>query len=193
MKRILSILAMVVIAVATSLATVQAQTESVFVDLFFNIGAVDELTVTLLGQSAVTSAPGAGTALPANIEFNVSGDTEFQNASVVGGSTQDGTNPIVSLDNTGTTNLIINISINASMPTGACTMVLRYLNDTAPYSLGSLTPQTNGATLTNVNITVNTSFEPADATIGIWLYNNFSGCGDGDDTIRRFRIFASRV
>ncbi len=170
-----------------------AVTEYVYVDLYFNIGAVDELTVTLLGQSAVTSAP-AGTATPANIEFNVSTDAVWKNASVTGGgSTQDYTNPILSLDNTGTTNLQINISLNETLNPGVCTMILRYINDSAPYDVSGVTPGTNGVNVTTTNMTVDSSFTPAEATWGLWLYANFSGCIDSDDTVKRFRIFATTV
>jgi hypothetical protein len=167
--------------------------EAVYVDLFFNIGAVDELTVTLLGESAVTSGALPGTATPANIEFNVSGDTLWQNASVMGGSTQDVTNPILSLDNTGTTNFQINISINASTPTGTCNMNLTFINDSSPYDISGLIPKTDGIEVNTTNWTIDHSFTPAEATQGLWLYGNFSGCADNDDTSRRFTIYAKTV
>jgi len=170
-----------------------AATESVFVDLFFNIASTDELTVTLLGQSAVTSAAG-GTATPANIEFNsTTGNTVYKNASVIAGSTQDLTNPILAFDNTGTTNLLINITLNATLPAGSCTMELRYLNDSAPYSVAGLDAATNGIILNTSNSTIDSSFTPSEATWGIWLYSNFSGCLSPDTTVRRFTIWAVGV
>lgn len=174
---------------------VKAQTEYVYVDLFFNIGAVDELSVTLLSESPVTSAAG-GTATASNIEFNVSGDVYWQNATVTGGgSLQDDTNPILALDNTGTTNLEINISINSTLPSNGCKMDLRYINDTggAPYDISGKTPGTDGVVVSTTNITINSSYTPSNPAIGLWLYGNFSGCGDADDTTRRFTMWARTV
>ncbi len=172
---------------------VRAGTGSVYVDLFFNIGAVDELSVTLLGESPVTSAAG-GTATASNIEFNVSGDLYWQNATVTGGGTeQDSTNPILALDNTGTTNLEINISINATLPSNGCKMILRYINDSSPFDISSKTPGTDGVVVSTTNITINSSFTPAGAAMGLWLYGNFSGCLDADDTTRRFTMWARSV
>lgn len=173
-------------------ATTQAALEYVYTELYFNIGAVDELTVTLLGESTVTSSVG-GTTTPAQIEFNVSGDATWQNATVSGGSTQDKTNPILSIDNTGTTDLVLNISINATMPSGTCTMLLRFINETSPYDLNALEPEANGEDVNTTNITIDSSFTPAEAAWGLWLYTNFSGCVDADDDIRRFFMWAETV
>jgi hypothetical protein len=183
-------LAITLILFLAAVIPVWAALEYVYVDLFFNIGAADELTVTLLGQSAVTSSP-SGQATPANIEFNVTGNTSWENASVTGGSQQSNITPILSLDNTGTTDLEINISINASLPSGACTMDLRYINDSAPYDIDALNPEDNGSQVSTTNITIDSAFTPSEATWGIWLYGNFSGCIDSDDTVRRFFIWSS--
>lgn len=191
MNKKLALLAVVVALFAYP--AVQAATESVYVDLYFNIASVDELTVTLLGESAVTSLP-TSQATPANIEFNVSADTYWQNATVTGGgSTQDATNPILALDNTGTTNLEINISLNNTLPAGSCTMDLRYINDSYSYDISGLTPQDNGTQVSTGNITIDSSFTPAEAAWGLWLYGNFSGCLDADDTVRRFTIYATTI
>ena len=184
-------LAIAILLLLIVIIPVWAALEYVYVDLFFNIGAEDELTVTLLGQSDVQSSP-TGQATPANIEFNVTGNTSWQNASVTGGgSTQDLSNPILALDNTGTTNLEINITLNASLPTGTCTMDLRYINDSSPYSItGDV--ESDGVQVTSTsNITIDSSFTPAEAPWGIWLYGNFSGCIDSDDTVRQFIIWSN--
>ncbi len=189
MKKLLIGLALFVIAI--SLPNAQGAIEAVYSDLFFNIGAVDEMTVTLLGESSVTSSALPGTATPANIEFNVSGDVIWQNASVQGGgSTQDQTNPIFSIDNTGTTNFELNISLNATMPSGTCTMLLRQITDPAPYDITSVGPDPDGEDVNTTNVTIDSSFTPPEATWGIWLYTNFSGCLDADDDARRFTIYA---
>ena len=166
-------------------STATAATETVTVDVLFNIGAVDELTVTLLGQSAVTSAVG-GTACPANIEFNsTDGNDEWENATVSGGgSTQDHTNPILSLDNTGTTNLKIDMSLGSALD--SC-QLLRYNTSTPVY---------NGVGLSvneSENATLDTSFTPAESAISVWLNGNFSACLDADDTSATLTIYAVTV
>jgi hypothetical protein len=176
-----------IITISLLATTSQAASEYVYTELFFNIGAVDEMTVTLLGESSVTSSEG-GTATPANIEFNVSGDAFWENATVTGGgSTQDSSNAILELDNTGTTNLEINISINATLPAATCTMGLKY-NTT-----WTGTPDGNATDVGTTNITLDSSFTPAESVIDIWLWGNFTGCGDGDDTVRRFFMWATTV
>lgn len=173
--------------------TTHAALEYVYTELYFNIGAVDELTVTLLGQSVVTSSPG-GTTTPAQIEFNVSADTIWQNATVTGGgSTQDQTNPIFTIDNTGTTNLELNISINATMQAGSCVMLLRQLTDPFPYDISSTGPESAGEDVNTTNVTIDSSFTPSEAAWGVWLYTNFSGCLDADDDARRFFMWADTV
>lgn len=172
-----------------------AGTGSVYVDLYFNIGAVDELTVTLLGLGAVTSDPG-GQATPANIEFNVSASPDpWENATVTeAGSTQDLANPILELDNTGTTNLEINISINDTLPSNGCIMILRYINDSAVsgvFDISGKDPETDGAVVSTTNITINSSYTPVGENLGLWLYGNFSGCADEDDAVRRFTMWAT--
>jgi len=185
MKKLLGVLALaffVVLVMGTPRAS--AATESVYVEVWFNIGAVDELTVTLLGQSAVTSATG-GTATPANIEFNSSdGSDEWVNATVAGGgSEQDDTNPILSLDNTGTTNLGINMSLNETL--GDTCLNLTY--DTS--HTYSPTKYVNST----MNATLDTSFTPAESAISVWLWGNFSTCGDADDYVGKLMIWAKTV
>jgi hypothetical protein len=178
MRKKLMALALVLCALALSMGAsapkAEAATETVTVTLFFNIGAVDELTVTLLGEAAATSSP-SGQALPANIEFNsTDGDTVWQNASVTnGGSTQDSSNAIIQLDNTGTTNLLINMSLDASI--NACL--------DAKYSTSFIHDvEGSGISLNETeNATLDASFTPAESVIDLWLFGNFTGCSDGDD------------
>lgn len=163
-----------------------AATESVTVTLYFNIGAVDELTVTLLGEAAATSTA-AGQALPANIEFNSTVGTDlYLNATVSnGGSTQDATNAIMQLDNTGTTNLAINMSLDGSI--NAC-LDCKYATSFTYDVVGS------GISLNDTeNATLDASFTPAEAAIDMWLWGNFSGCLDADDDSAVLTIYAVTV
>lgn len=172
---------------AISISAAEAATETVTVDLLFNIGAVDELTVTLLGETAQASAAG-GAALPANIEFNsTDGSDEWINATVTGGgSTQDFTNPILSLDNTGTTNLNISMDIGAGLD--AC-QVLRY-NTSQPLYVGE---GYGGSVNSTMNVTLDASFTPAESAISVWLNGNFSACEDNDDATATMTIYAVTV
>jgi hypothetical protein len=183
-KILLGILAAIVV-LGIGTASVSAATETVTTTLYFNIAAVDELTVTLLGQAAVTSAP-TGTATPANIEFNsTTGTDAWLNATVTGGgATQDGSNAILVLDNTGTTNLNINISTAGGL--AAC-QALRY-NTT-----WCATPSTCATDLDTTEITLDSSFTPAETAINLWLWGNFSACTDADDASTTLTMEATTV
>jgi len=179
-----AIIALAVTLCLLEIPSAYAATERVTVQLYFNIGAVDELTVTLLGESAVTSATGAGTPTPANIEFNTTSGTElYVNATVTnGGSTQDTTNPILKLESTGTTTLLINMSLDSSLD--AC---LNATYDTAH----TYTP--SKSLNESINVTLNTSLAPGEGEINLWLWANFDGCLDGDDDNAQLIIYAETV
>lgn len=162
---------------------VKADTEWVYTDLYFNIAAVDELTVTLLDETPVTSSP-TGTAAT-NIEFNSTDGTDlWLNATVSGGPIQDASSAIMVLDNTGNTNLEVNISINASL--GSC-LGLRYNTTWAD------DPSVNATDVGTTNITLDDSFTPAEAAINMWLWGNFSSCLETDDEVKKFGIWVTTV
>jgi hypothetical protein len=136
--------------------------------LYFNIGALDEVTVTMVNQgSGVTT--GAGTPTSSNLNFTCTqADCLWVNASLTGGGgTQSDGTPAITIDNTGTTNAQINISANYTFP-GATCLNLRYSNQTI----------TNPPTLSlnTTNVTLVQTYTPAQASIKVWLFGNFTAC-----------------
>jgi hypothetical protein len=181
-KKILAFL----VIVATICAPVLAAVEYTTTTIYFSVAAFDEVTVTLRTGNANVTSP-TGTATFNNIEFNTSvGTNEWTNPRVYEQSTllQESGSPIISIDNTGTTNCQLNISINETVP--AC-MGLKY-NTTwqasAPLRAGS----TN---LGAANITLNNSWGAIDGpTINLYLWGNFTDCPAGTSA-RTLYIWAS--
>jgi len=186
-KKYLGILAfLAVLALGLQIQTAEAATESVYVEVYFNIAAVDELTVTLLGQSAVTSAAEPGTAAPARIDFNCSnsnGSCDWVPAHVAG-TDQDAANPVLQLDNTGTTNLDIVIYAGTDV-TSSCITGFNY-NDTDDNTATSGTAVPAGT-----GHTIEAAFTPAASAINLRLWANFTDCNDGDDDSTLFWINAT--
>jgi len=162
-----------------------AASESVYTTIYWNIASVDAFTVTLLGEDATTSAPAAGTATAKNIEFNSStGTTSWDLPSVTGGGSEQGEGtPIITIDNTGTTNLMMNISIDSAV---AECMGLNY--DTSWHANGA-----DGITLSTTEITLDASFTPAESAIALYLWGNFSDCAYSDATTRTLTINGTTV
>lgn len=105
-----------------------------------------------------------------------------------GGSEQSDGNPIIVIDNTGTSNLEMNISVNATVP--AC-MGLKYL------TTWTATPKTAaepvGGSLNTTQNILDASFTPAETAINLYLWGNFSGCGSSDATTRILMINGTTV
>jgi hypothetical protein len=141
--------------------------------LYFNVGALDEVTVTLVNEGAgTTTSGGAGVFTSSALNFTCSSsDCQWVNASLSGTGTQQSiTTPAVTIDNTGTTNAQINISANVTLPAATC-FNLRYSNDTMTIpSAGNLN------NLNTTNITLVQTYTPTGATLKVWLFGNFSGC-----------------
>jgi hypothetical protein len=136
--------------------------------LYFNVGALDEVTVTLVNEGAGT-ATGAGIQTASSLNFTCgSANCAWFNASLSGGGgTQSDATPAVTIDNTGTTNAQINISANYTFPGTTC-MNLRYSNATIT------NPPTLALNVTNVTLVE--AYAPADAALKVWLFGNFSAC-----------------
>lgn len=167
-----------------------ATDERVTVITYFNIAVVDELSVTLLGDSAVLSAAG-GTATTNNIEYNFTKLTQtWTNATRTGsgGSEQDSGNPILSLDNTGTTNLTLKMNYTATL-VGSC-FAVRYAQSWV--DVGAL-DNANTTDVDTAAVTINASYLPADSALSIWLYANATSCtSTGAATSRTLTIWAIR-
>lgn len=165
--------------------------------LNFNIEAVDNLRVTVLGQT-YTEASSSGNATSANIEFNTSVEsTAWVNATVVGGSAQSDGSGIFNIDNVGTTTFNLTTNIDAAL--GTCTgtggdqMNLVYNTswvDTGEVSYGNNVTEVGvGEAGRNV---LDSAFTPGDAAIELYLWANFTGCLDSDDDTATFYINGSR-
>ena len=138
--------------------------------LYFNIGALDEVTVTLVNEgSGTTTNGGAGTQTASSLNFTCgSADCVWVNASLSGGGgTQSDATPAITIDNTGTTNAQINISSNYTFPGTTC-LRLRYSNATIT------NPPTLDLNVTNVTLVQ--TYTPAQAALKVWLFGNFTAC-----------------
>jgi len=181
------IMALLISAVLLNIPTVLSATEWVTSVLYLNVASVDELSVTVLGQSATLSATSPGQATTANVEFNSTGGSQaWVNATVIGGSTQTSGSPIYSLDNTGTTNLNTVMNISANVPT--C-MILKY-NTT---DQGNTTLRAGSTSVTTTPITLDASFTPAEAAIPIYFWLNYTSCTLADSTTRTIYFYGTTV
>jgi len=155
--------------------------------LYFNVAANDEITVTLLGESAAVTADG-GTSTPQNIEFNsTTGTDEWLNSTVTGtgGSVQDDTNAILQIDNTGNSNAEMNLTLDEGTSALNACQKLRY------HTTYQADVATDGILLNSTtNVTLDSSYTPAEAAIDLWLWANFTGCGATDDTYPTLQIVA---
>jgi hypothetical protein len=158
------------------LVPVVMASESVTTTAHFNIPSVVSFEVTLPGESAVESTGGG--AATTDIEFNCtdSGGTEDDvEAKVVGGVVQNSTVPIYSINNIGTENLNVTISLNSAMP--ACMT----LNGGTTHATASTSLGTGATTIVN-------DFTPATAAQDYFLLTNFDGCSSADATTRTITI-----
>lgn len=185
------ILVLLAILLSSSIPVLAATLEWTTTLLYFNVGAANEIRVTLLGQPfTVTEAGGNATAQ--NIEFNSSGPTQaWVNARVTGlGSTQNDDNAIITISNPGSTNPEINISVNSSQ--SGCIDLHYFMNQTASakYSAGTPASETQ---LNTTNVTLDGSFAPqgGEPDIGLWLWGNFSGCAVGNSKVEMLYVFAN--
>ncbi len=162
--------------------------------LYFNIGAADDVTVTLLNDGATSTSP-SGQATAQNIEFNITGQTgNWINATITGGgSQQDASNSILTIDNTGTTNVNITIRVNETLPVaGDCQLDLRFENDTNEDDILDNYPPSAANDLNTTNVTLVELFEPSENELDLWLFGNFSGtCEDNDDRVLMLYIQAN--
>ena len=143
--------------------------------LHFNVATVEAFTNTLYGESSVTATGGG--AATSEIEFNSStGTNSCVEAKVVAGSTQDSTHPIMSLDNTGTVNLNLSISLNTTVP--SCMTLI----GKTTYACAE------GTTITNSPTTIVNDFTPSAPAQDWFMWANFTACTSSDSTTRTATI-----
>lgn len=174
-KLLVYLLAGIVITLISAAPIANAASEYTTTIAHFNVPSAIAFTVTLYGEGAEESA-GAGTATT-DIEFNCSdsgGSENDVNASVVGGSTQDASNPIMVIDNTGTVNIALKVLVNASMP--AC------------MDLEGGTSLPVSQSITDSPYEIDASFTPAESAIDWFMQTDFTACAASDSTTRTIYI-----
>jgi len=174
-----TILVLLVILVSLSIPVFAATLQYTTTILYFNVGAANEIRVTLLGE-AWTVAAAAGNATTQNIEFNSTGTNSAWVSSKItgGGSTQANNSPIITIFNAGSTSPLVNMSVNSSQ--SGCINLHYFFNqsNTASYNTGTPASEVQ---LNATGVTLDASYVPSsDASIGVWLWGNFSGCTIGD-------------
>ena len=158
-----------VIAVPISVAAFSTTTT-----VHYIISTVVAFTLTLPGQSGVTSnSTGAPTP---DIEFVSATGTDTDINPCVYPSTafcQNATTPIFEFDNTGTVDLNISVVLNSDP--SAC------INHTGAASYAGAG---TGVQISTANVTVVTDYTPAAAATPWYMKADFSGCTAGDSTTR---------
>lgn len=186
------LVALIIIAFATVMfgqqmqQTVRAAAESVVILLQFNAASNHEVTWTLLGSFSSTSGSGTTCCGSRNIVFNCSaaslGVCTWVNATVSGttnNASQNATDAILKADNTGNTNVNINISASSDINTvSACLDLTVFINtsQTTPCLWNALFNASAAQDLNTSVIPIDTSFTPSEAAICFWLNANFSNC-----------------
>ncbi len=158
-----------------------AANEYITTQVYFNVASVVSFTLTLPGETAVTSTP-AGAPTTA-IEFNSTTGTDANvNARVVGGSSQtiNPGVPIFVYDNTGTVNLNISVYLNSTLP--AC-ITLK----------GGNTNSTITTPISTTNVSVATNFGPNDPTVDWYMQADFTACTASDTTVKTLTSLGVQV
>jgi hypothetical protein len=155
--------------------------------IYFYVNALDEVTVTLVGQASgnITSAAGNQTI---NMNFTCNSPTcNWVNVSVSGGGTQDASSPGIKIVNTGSAPAQINISSNITLPGSgdASCLGFRYSNATITYPPTLNVPNITASNTTLVDSTSFTNSKELD----VWLFGNFSGC-NAQTVLSEFYVFA---
>lgn len=166
-------IAMLVIALLAIVAVpVSVAAFSTTTTVHYIISSVVAFTLTLPGQSAVTSnSTGAPTP---DIEFVSATGTSTDVDPCVYPSTafcQNATTPIFEFDNTGTVDLNISVVLNSDP--SAC------INHTGANTYGAA-----GTVISTSNISVATDFTPAAAPVDWYMKADFTACTAGDSTTR---------
>ena len=185
MKRKLILIALIFITLTATITYAVSMTYTT-TTLWFNVLVGRNVQVQTLSGSWITGTSG-GAATTNNIEFNVTGSSQWLNATILGtggGYFQNASNPILMIQNIGTVNAIVNISINETMTTlgsPAGCLDLRYENQT--YNINPTQP------LNQSNLTLTQALTPQSPALQVWLFANFSSCNIGGWS-RIFRVFA---
>jgi len=170
-----------------------AATEFVKTIVSFDIGANEELTVTLLGTAAKVSAAGAGNTTANNIEWNLSaansGSLIWSNATVGGGGSTQSASAILQIDNTGNRDLNVTINLSSALPT--CIQMI--VNTSMQGSITAAKAAESENLTDGVGWIIDASYTPAEAAIDLFLYANFTGCTYSDTGTRNLYLISIGV
>lgn len=179
--KILSLIVIFSISITLTCIPALATTQFTKTTLYFNVAQVQEVTVTLLGNTygnITAVAPGTQTLDNLNFSCAVSTCSWVNASSFLGtGGTQSASTPALTIKNTGSIPTQLNISANDTGLLGC--EKLRYENSSANFNV-----ETNGITLTNTNVTLmNSTGFVAGIQLSVWLFGNFSSCASGSTPI----------
>jgi len=167
-------IALLAIAVLAMVAVPIAYAYSTTTTVHYIVSTVVAFTLTLPGQSGVTSNT-TGAPTP-DIEFVSASGTDTDVDPCVYPSTglcQNASSPIFQFDNTGTVNL--NISVALSSVTQAC---INHTGHTTYAGAGG------GPEIGTTNVSIVTGYTPAAAVVDWFMKADFSGCTAGDTSTR---------
>jgi len=155
--------------------------ESVYIIIEYNTGTDESFTVTVYGGTGCVSAT-SPSVCGESISFNsTSGMDEWLNATRQGGSTQDLTNPIIIVTNTGNTGLELNMSVDQDIGTVDSSLDMATVFEQEASC--STTVDTCGSCydVNTTAITIDDDFTTSDNQWCIWLFGNFSDASAGID------------
>jgi hypothetical protein len=184
-------------ALLSTVAVYALNTAQTHTMIWFNIGILEAVQVQILTQGTWTTfATGAGAPMTNNIDINSTGnEMTWNNASIRGSATaQDVTSPILKIQNAGSVNASINISLNSTI-TGAATCLIRarYYNASTGASMVFPPTAPDLANSTSaLNVTLTSALMPTQG-LYLWLFANYSACASTDTTSRNFTIWADYV
>ncbi len=157
--------------------------ETVLTVVHFNVGSTVAFLVTLPGQSDVESNGASSTA---DIYFNCtdsSGNCVDLEPCLTGGSNCQNVSNSTSIfvyDNIGTVNLNMGIYFNATLP--SCVSIS-----------GNTVNNCAGTNIADSQVTINSSFTPADSNIDYYLCADFTDCTAMDDETRQITHNGTQV
>ncbi len=173
--KILTFITIILIGITLScIPALAASLEYTRTTLYFIVESANEVSVFLVNEGTGTISSGSGQDSTNTLNFTCPAtDCAWKNVSISTGATQTDTTPGITIRDTGTSPVGINISVNTSLPTGtipASCLDLRYSNNT----YDSTPADAPAADLITTNVTLGNL--TATAQFSVWLYGNFTGC-----------------
>lgn len=163
--------------------------------IWFNIAILQAVKVQMLTSGTWTATTAGGAATTNDIDINSTGvEMTWNNASIRGSATSQGdTTPILKIQNQGSTNALINISLNSTITgAGGCLIRARFYNSTSSTLVYPPTNPdfANGTYSGNVTLLDPLTTSGTSQNIYLWLFANYTTCASTDATSRNFTIWA---